>query len=49
MNGVTIKELEEGESYKYLGQDESIGYEGSLSGKGVQPLGKTDMDFRTEC
>ena len=24
MNGINIKELEEGESYKYLGQDESI-------------------------
>ena len=31
MNGVTIKELEEGESYRYLEQDESIGYEGSLN------------------
>ena len=31
MNGVTIKGLEEGESYRYLGQDESIGHEGSLN------------------
>ena len=26
MNGVTVRELEEGEPYRYLGQDETIGY-----------------------
>ena len=36
MNGVTIKELEEGESYRYLGQNESIGYEGSLNKERVE-------------
>ena len=28
INGVEIKELEEGDTYKYLGQDESVGYDG---------------------
>ena len=28
INGVEIKELEEGDTYKYLGQDESAGYDG---------------------
>ena len=28
MNGVTVKELEEGESYRYLGVDENIEYNG---------------------
>ena len=36
MNGVTFKELEEGESCRYLGQDESIGYEGSLNKERVE-------------
>ena len=36
MNGINIKELEEGESYKYLGQDESIGYEGKLNKERVE-------------
>ena len=31
MNGITIHELEEGEPYKYLGQDETIGYDGKLN------------------
>ena len=31
INGVNTKELEEGESYRYLGQDEAIGYEGKLN------------------
>ena len=31
INGVNIKELEEGESYRYLGKDEAIGYEGKLN------------------
>ena len=26
INGLTIQELKEGEQYKYLGQDESVGY-----------------------
>ena len=31
MNGVTVRELEEGEPYRYLGQDEIIGYDGKLN------------------
>ena len=31
MNGVTIRELEEGEPCRYLGQDETIGYDGKLN------------------
>ena len=30
INGVTIRELSEGETYKYLGVEESIGYDGPL-------------------
>ena len=31
MNGVTIKPLKEGDSYKYLGQDKNTGYAGPLN------------------
>ena len=31
INGVTIKPLKDGDSYKYLGQDENIGYVGPLN------------------
>ena len=31
MNGVTIRELEERKPYRYLGQDETIGYDGKLN------------------
>ena len=31
MNGLDLKELEDGDSYKYLGQDENIRYEGKLN------------------
>ena len=31
MNWVTIKPLKDGDSYKYLDQDENIGYVGSLN------------------
>ena len=31
INRVTIKPLKDGDSYKYLGQDENIGYMGSLN------------------
>ena len=31
MNGLELNKLEEGDSYKYLGQDENIRYEGSLN------------------
>ena len=31
INGVEIKELEEGDMYKYLGQDESVGYNGPVN------------------
>ena len=30
INGVAIKPLKDGDSYKYLGQDENIGYVGPL-------------------
>ena len=35
INGLTIQELKEGEQYKYLGQDESVGYHGPLNKKPV--------------
>ena len=31
MNGVTIQPIPEGESYKYFGQDENLGYVGELN------------------
>ena len=31
INSVEIKELEEGDTYKYLGQDESVDYDGSFN------------------
>ena len=31
INGVAIKSLKDGDSYKYLGQDENIGYVGPLN------------------
>ena len=31
MNGLELNELEFGESYKYLGQDEDISYKGELN------------------
>ena len=31
MNGLMVQELKEEEQYKYLGQDESVGYHGPLS------------------
>ena len=31
INGVQIKKLEEGDTYKYLGQDESVGYDGPIN------------------
>ena len=31
INGLTIQELKEGEQYKYLGQDESVGHHGPLN------------------
>ena len=31
MNGLTIKPIQEGESYRYLGQDENIAYEGKIN------------------
>ena len=31
INGVTIRELSEGETYKYLGVEESIGYDGPIN------------------
>lgn len=31
MSGVIIKTLKEGESFKYLGQDENTGYVGPLN------------------
>ena len=31
MNGLELTEIEEGDSYKYLGQDENIRYQGKLN------------------
>ena len=31
INGLTIKPIQEGESYRYLGQDENIAYEGTVN------------------
>ena len=31
MSGLTLSELEEGDSYKYLGIDENVSYQGSLT------------------
>ena len=31
INGLTIKPIQEGESYRYLGQDEYIAYEGTIN------------------
>ena len=36
INGVTIRELEEGEMYTYLGQDESVGFNGPLNKERVR-------------
>ena len=36
MNGLTIKPIEEGESYRYLGQDENISYGGQMNKERVQ-------------
>ena len=38
MNGVTIKSLKDGDSYKYLGEEENIGY--------VLPLNKARVTKR---
>ena len=31
INGLTIKPIQEGESYRYLGQDENVAYEGTIN------------------
>ena len=36
INGVTIRELSEGETYKYLGVEESIGYDGLINMERLQ-------------
>ena len=36
INGVTIRELEEGEMYTYLGQEESVGFNGPLNKERVR-------------
>ena len=36
MNGLELSELEDGDSYKYLGQDENIQYEGKLNKEKVR-------------
>ena len=52
MSGVIIKTLKEGESFKYLGQDENIGYVGPLNRtrtvttkykKGVQKIWSSEL------
>ena len=35
VNDVEIKELEEGDTYKYLGQDESVAYNGPINNERV--------------
>ena len=35
INNVTINPMKEGDSYKYLGQDENLGYVGSVNKKRV--------------
>ena len=37
INGVAIKSMKDGDSYKYLGQDENIGYVGPLNKGRVTP------------
>ena len=36
INGVTMKELQEDEPYRYLGQDETVGYDGKLNKERIQ-------------
>ena len=36
INGVTIKELQDDEPYRYLGQDETVGYDGKLNKEKIQ-------------
>ena len=36
INGLKIKPIQEGESYRYLGQDENVAYEEQLTKKGSQ-------------
>ena len=36
INGLTIKPIQEGESYRYLGQDENIAYKGTINKERVQ-------------
>ena len=31
INGLSVRELEDGEQYTYLGQDESVGFDGPLN------------------
>ena len=31
VNDLTVKPTQEGESYRYLGQDENVAYEGTMS------------------
>ena len=31
INDLTVKPTQEGESYRYLGQDENVAYEGTMS------------------
>ena len=31
INGLTIKPIQEGESYRYLGQDKNVAYEGAIN------------------
>ena len=43
INGTDIEELDSGETYTYLGQDEDIGFKGELNKQRV----KADLEFRT--
>ena len=41
INGTDIEELDSGETYTYLGQDEDIGFKGELNKQRV----KADLEF----
>ena len=51
MNGLTVQELKEEEQYKYLGQDESVGYHRPLNKERVikeyKKESEKDLEFGT--
>ena len=38
MNDLKIKPIQEGESYRYLGQDEKVAYDGAIKQRNITPL-----------